>query len=171
MGHTLVFTFDEKSLCRLNDLLSLADLPLNKIPFGRDCDREVANKILPYHITAAHWAKNKDSFLLDKAKNFMLDKPFSVTVTGIKCMSAEENSTLLYFSLLRNAELNTAMHKVNNTFGECAASYPHITITAEKDLKKADAIYEKLKCIDYPFELTVSQIELYHIWRPIKRIK
>lgn len=67
MGHTLVARFEPKDFDSVNRcLMGWQGKTINKIPFGRNCDREEANRILPFHMTLLHWARSADSYMLQK---------------------------------------------------------------------------------------------------------
>ena len=67
MGHTLVARFEPNDFDSINGcLIEWKGKTMNKIPFGRNCDREEANRILPFHMTLLHWARSADSYMLQK---------------------------------------------------------------------------------------------------------
>lgn len=173
MGHTLVARFDtegERKILSLVETGGLKHLP-NKIPYGRDCDREEADERLPYHMTVFHWGKAQDAVYLDRLQSFQFT-PCSIKVTGVSIMYAEEGSTLLYL----NVEPDQGYMKLKEGL-ECAlqsytSGFLHITLAVSKE---HDQILELKKSIEkqteFPFILNVSSLGLYHIWRPVELIK
>ncbi len=107
MRHTLVARFEPKDFDSVDRcLMGWKGKTINKIPFGRNCDREEANRILPFHMTLLHWGRSSDSYMLQRM-NALSFSPVTVTVTGPDIMYAEENSfiygsPLSLFGLLRN---------------------------------------------------------------------
>ena len=87
MGHTFVTRFDQAGYERIYSLMRGKNA--NKIPYGRNCDRELANGILDYHITMVHWGKAQDKDYLNKLWDFQF-VPCQVTVTGVSMIAAEE---------------------------------------------------------------------------------
>ena len=67
MGHTLVAGFSGADLNRITSLLTEDERKvLCKIPFGRGCDRDEADRALPYHMTLAHWSAAEDPLYLPR---------------------------------------------------------------------------------------------------------
>ena len=98
MGYTLVAKCGDGIFLQLESLLNKSGVKSNKIPFGRDCDREAADNLLPYHMTVFHWGKAYDSLYLERIRELHF-APFRIEVTGVQVMSAEEGSSLLFFEI------------------------------------------------------------------------
>lgn len=89
--HTLVVRFDEQDNAPLICSLSkMRDSDINKAPYGRNCNREVANRILPYHMTLFHWDRVKNAANSEKVKQIK-HFPCEVSITEIHYMPAEED--------------------------------------------------------------------------------
>jgi len=166
MGYTLVARFHDSFYQEMDQLL--ADQGNNKIPYGRNCDRNLANSIMKYHMTIAHWAKECDASYLPKV--VQLDfSPFSIYVTGSDIMQAEDGSSLLFFRISAGEGFYSAMDYIQNTMSIRISSFWHITIAVSRN---QNYIGDLKRIVDqhfrYPFELTISGMDLYHIWKPVR---
>ena len=171
MGHTLVTRFSENGYEKIRDLLYEAGIyNNNKIPFGRDCEREEANAFLPYHVTIFHWAKWEDEKYLRALENLRF-RPCKVFVTGVSRMNAEEGSSLLYFAVDPGDGYAEMVNVVEALTLSPTSSFLHITLSVGKNEKEIRRQEEALKKASYPFFLDVAGLDLYHIWRPVRLIK
>ena len=97
MGHTVVAGFDKKSSEMINELMR--PFNANKIPFGRNCDREAANREMDYHMTVFHWAKSIDSYYLEKIKGFS-SEGFDIRISDVYFFPRRKEA---FFCVLRHA--------------------------------------------------------------------
>lgn len=171
MGHTLVACFDEQDLIPMMCSLSKMGLDgINKIPFGRKCNREEANRILPYHTTLFHWNRLEDSVYLEKTKKIVFS-PCKVLITGVHILPAEEDSSLLYCSVFPDKGFNEIYNQLEQIFGGCS-SFFHITIAVSKDKDRIKQMKHMLDCdLVFPFTAHIRSLELFHIWEPCKRVR
>lgn len=169
MGHTLVTRFTPESLEFLHRLMK--PFGANKIPFGRDCDREEANSVMDYHLTLLHWAKGRDAYFLDCIRGFQ-PAPCQLRVTGMQVMYAEEGSWLLYFAVEPGPgfrELTAAL--TEKTQASCSG-FLHITLAVSKDYAAIESVRGHIQGnVEFPFCLDVEGLDLYHIWRPTKKVR
>lgn len=169
MGHTLVAAFDSIFIAKMNE--SLANTNANKIPFGRQCDREEANRRMNYHMTIAHWAKEKDGVYLPRLDQIHIS-PFRVTVTASSIMYDREDSALLYFAIEPGNGCRETVKCIRASLEIEASDFLHITIAASQNF---NFILELKKKIDtqfrYPFELDINGLDVYHIWEPVVLMK
>lgn len=170
MGHTLVTKIEDADLYRISRLFEENNRKNNKIPYGRDCDREAANQILPYHITVFHWAKTEDEKYLNLLKNFE-SCPCQVEVTGCSVMYAEENSRLLYFSVEPAAGYRDMVGQLERQLYCRTSSFLHMTFAVSKDAEYIDSLEQMVnRKVTFPFPLHIVGLDLYHIWKPVKYI-
>lgn len=173
MGHTLVARFDkdgERKILSLVEKCGSNQLP-NKIPYGRDCDREKANEKFPYHMTVFHWGKKMDPVYLDRlqAVHFI---PCSINVTGVSCMYAEEGSMLLYLYVEPDQGYQQLKEHLEETLRSYTSGFLHITLAVSQEHDQILSLKKKIEeQIEFPFILKVSAMELYHIWKPVELVK
>lgn len=168
MGHTMVTRFDGKSLRLLHSLMDPWDA--NKIPFGRNCDRVLANDLLDYHVTLCHWPKNQDAYYLPRVQQVQSHLCW-IEVTDVKIMAAEEGSWLLYFTVRPTPEFLSLVRAVEKQMGCACPSAWHITLAVDKDLGKIQKIRgDLLEKLCFPVPLQIDGVDLYHIWKPTKRV-
>lgn len=168
MGHTVVLGFDQESCALIHRLLEPFDA--NKIPFGRKCSREEANKAMDYHMTLYHWAKTMDACCLPKLNGFR-SIPCQIQVNGIRMMQAEENSWLLYFEVSPTQSFLQLKSLFETHTGFCISEFYHITLAVGKDYNEILEIYDDIRGRqDFPFTLTADRIDLYKVWTPTQKI-
>ena len=172
MGHTLVARFEPNDFDSINGcLIEWKGKTMNKIPFGRNCDREEANRILPFHMTLLHWARSADSYMLQKMSELSFS-PVTVIVTGLDVMYAEENSFILYFQVTPEKDFYKWECEQEKAINATFSGFLHITIAVSKDLEEINQLKQFLKQnLTFPIELRIGSLELYHIWRPVKLIQ
>ena len=164
MGHTLVARFDDSKIYSL--LPKDEVLRCNKIPFGRNCDREKANVVIPYHMTIMHWAKEQDLKALPRI-SFLKPIPATIRIEDLQISAAEFGSLLLYFQVGPSVGYYKLLDHVSSTIGLYEQSFPHITLAVDQDYQFIQTVYNHLKStIQFPFSLDIKALELYHIWNP-----
>lgn len=169
MGHTLVAVFQD-SLNRTLDA-ALTGLPANKIPFGRDCDRAQANRILPYHATLVHWGKASDAALLSRTMALRM-QPCAVKVTGAALWDAEEFSSLLCLTAEPGAGFSALRRAITEKTGLTVPEALHITVSVSRDRDLTQQQHRALtKALHFPLTLPVRALALYHIWEPVCLVK
>ena len=169
MGHTLVTRFDAEGIQIIHNILK--PFSPNKIPFGRNCDRVLANAALDYHMTMFHWGKAMDSFYLDRLEHFH-PLPCRLLVTGIDMLHADEGSFLLYFSVAPGEGFHEMMAALETQLNSRFSGFPHITIAVSKDWTETEALLSHiLKYTTFPFHLNVEGLDLYHIWKPTHKVR
>lgn len=168
MGHTVVLGFDNESVAIIHNLLE--PFGANKIPFGRVCNREQADKIMDYHMTLHHWPKTMDSYCLPKLRGFQ-SIPCQVLVDGIGILPSKENSWLLYFEVNPTATFTQLKLLFERHTGFSVTRFYHITVAVEKDYNRIIEIHDYIcKNQTFPFILTADRIDLYKIWSPTQKI-
>ena len=173
MGHTLVARFQERDFGAVLSALSKWNgTPVNKIPFGRDCNRDEADHILPYHMTILHWARSDDAVMLPKMKELALPS-LTVIADSVHILLAEENSSLLYFKIKPTASFEQWCHMQGKALGVCfELNFLHISIAASKNAAEIKRLAQYLKrSLTFPFELHIRNMELYHIWNPVRLVE
>lgn len=164
MGYTLVTAFDHQT----DEMLMKLTPSVNKIPFGRDGDREAANKVMKHHVTLIHWSKQYDMILLPKIEDIHFH-PFCLFVTGSELINAEEGSTLLYFSVVPGNGFAKAKNELQHQTGLPVSDFLHITLAVDMDEQKLNSLKSDIDAaVHYPFSLQVVGLDLYHIWKPVQ---
>ena len=168
MGHTVVLGFDKESLASIHRLTAPFDT--NKIPFGRKCDREAADKEMEYHMTLYHWAKAMDEYCLSRINGFH-SVPCQVQVMGTCIMPAEENSWLLYFDIAPTDTFSELKTLFGNYTGFSVSGFYHVTLVVSKDYSEIIRINDYIcRNQSFPFTLNADRLDLYHIWRPTRKV-
>ena len=168
MGHTVVLGFDNESEMLIYKLLE--HFHANKIPFGRKCNREDANKAMKYHMTLYHWPKTMDSYYLPKLNGFH-SIPCQIQVNGIHIMHSAENSWLLYFEVSPTKTFLQLKSLFEKHTGFCVSEFYHITLAVGKDYNEILEIRNYI-CNNqfFPFTLNADRIDLYKIWSPTHKV-
>ena len=168
MGHTLVANFDPP----FNEFLhgTLDPAGANKVPFGRQCDRSMANRTLDYHMTLVHWAEQDDAFYLPKITGILFPQ-FMMTVTESTISEAQENSWILYFPLKPGERYDEALNSIRSALQISQRPFPHMTLAISKNLEQIKQIK---RLVDghcrYPFTIHADALDLYHIWQPVRKV-
>lgn len=169
MGHTLVTRFDPEGRKLLQDLMQPCFA--NKIPFGRDCSREEANAVLDYHLTMLHWAKSQDGYYLNRIQD-LKPVPCQIRVTGTQIMYAEECSLLLYFAVEPTGRFLEMAAALEEKTGTPCSRFLHITLAVSKDPGEIEAVRAHIEqAVTFPFTLNIEGLDLYHIWKPTKKVR
>ena len=169
MGHTLVARFGPESRRFLHSLME--PFGANKIPFGRSCDREAANREMDYHLTLLHWAKTQDEYYLDRIKDFS-PIPCQIRVTGAQILPVEEGSLLLYFSAEPASGFRELVASLEQKAQVPCSGFLHITLAVSQDSREIEAIHRHIRqTVPFPFMLDIEGLDLYHIWRPTKKVR
>lgn len=169
MGHTLVTRFDAEGRRLLQDLIR--PFGANKIPFGRDCSREDANAVLDYHLTMLHWAKQQDGYYLSRIQD-LKPVPCQIRVTGTQIMYGAECSQLLYFTVEPAGRFPEMAAALEEKTGTPCSRFLHITLAVSKDPGEIEAIRAHIqKDVTFPFTLNIEGLDLYHIWKPTKKVQ
>lgn len=172
MGHTLAAVWDRAEFRRVEELLRRdGHSAPNKVPYGRDCDRVSANRVLPYHMTVFRWREHYDDRFLRALEGYTF-RPFEVRVTGVKLMDAEEGSSILYLTAEPGAGFSAFRSDLEARLGTEITSSLHITLAASKDQDNLVRLRQRLRTeLSFPFPISVSGLELYHIWRPVRFVR
>jgi hypothetical protein len=172
MGHTLVTRINQEDLAYISAVISATGIRTNKIPFGRNCDREAADRILPYHFTVFQWAKPDDEKYLRRLKDFKNPGPCSLKVTGTSIMyPVEEGAALLYFDFEPDQRYGRCVNAIQKAMHGPTSSFYHITIAVSMDYDEIEVLKQKIDhTVTFPFIVRVEGFDLYHIWKPVKRV-
>lgn len=169
MGHTLVARLDSQTRQWIYGLME--PFHTNKIPYGRNCDRDAADAVMDYHMTLFHWAKSEDNYFLDKAKA-LTSASFCADITGVHLYPAEENSWLLFFSVIPTENFNDTTSILHSALGIYVSDNLHITLAVSKDFDYLEKIKKHIQDnINFPFRISAEGYDLYHIWTPTKLVR
>ncbi len=156
MGHTLVARFDEDKIRAL--IPEAFSERINKIPFGRNCDREASNKVLPYHMTIMHWSKEEDSQYLPKM-SMIHPSAASISVCGAGVFNAEEGSRLLYLSVKPGEGYQAIIEMLEGEVALNTSSFLHITLAVDMDHRYIDPLYSHvIDTTEFPFTLRIDKL-------------
>ena len=171
MGHTLVARWEKGSFSQIEYLMkSITQYQYIKIPYGRNCNRYTADKILPWHITVSHWGKNKDSLYLSKVDSLVF-MPFEVLVNQPKIFSAEEGSSILMLPVQPAAGYDIFCSGLCQS-GIHSSMFLHITLAVSKNPEKIRFLCRQIiREVSFPFPIHICGLELYHIWDPVKLVR
>jgi hypothetical protein len=167
MGYTIVAGFQKTDMEWLHALMDPFDT--NKIPFGRDCDRDLANRELDYHMTMFHWGREKDGIYLPKLDNFS-SVPCEIVVTGVHEMHGREGSRLLYLSVSPTESYEKLSRLLSGQMGAPTSGFLHITLAVSKNPDKIRMIRHQIRdTVTFPISMKIERLDLYHIWCPTRK--
>lgn len=173
MGHTLVTHFTKESADRIRRIMQEADAEhACKIPYGRDCERKEADQLLPHHITVFHWAKEYDAIYLSRLKEYRFNEICHVRAVRASLVCAEENSLLLRLDVKPEEDFMKMAEELEKALGKKTSRSLHITLAVSKDHDEMKRIVRRINEQNlFPLRLCVSGLDLYHIWRPVRKVK
>lgn len=169
MGHALIARFDAASLSRIESVLDEAGIfGNNKMPYGKGCDREAANKAMPYHITLYRWSKEDDPKFLPRVEGFSF-APSRVLVTRAAVRHAGEDSLMLYLHAEPADNFSESLNALETKLHRKLSSSMHITLSISKDKEKIKGEHIGLIAhTEFPFYLNIAGMDMYHIWVPVR---
>lgn len=173
MGHTLVTHFTNESGDLIRRIMHEAGAEYAcKIPYGRDCERKEADQLLPHHITVFHWAKEYDAIYLSRLKEYRFKEVCHVRAVRATLVYAEENSLLLKLDVKPEEDFIKMAEVLEITLGKKTSHSLHITLAVSKDHDEIRRIFRRIEQQSvFPLRLCVSGLDLYHIWRPVRKVK
>lgn len=173
MGHTLVTHFTNESGDLIRRIMHEAGAEYAcKIPYGRDCERKEADQLLPHHITVFHWAKEYDAIYLSRLKEYRFKEVCHVRAVRATLVYAEENSLLLKLDVKPEEDFIKMAEVLEITLGKKTSRSLHITLAVSKDHDEMKRIFQRINEQNLlPLRLCVSGLDLYHIWRPVRKVK
>ena len=87
-------------------------------------------------------------------------------------MYAEENSLLLYFEASPGPGFSEMIRHVESTLKVRTSPFLHMTLAVSSDHTAIRQLKERLDgCVHYPFTLYADSLSLYHIWKPVSKVK
>lgn len=170
MGHTLIALFDGEA----ERIVSAAGIQhiqhMNKIPVGKPCDREAANRVLPYHLTLLHWSRKEDAQYLPCAEKlrfsactFRAEKP--------RILKFQNGSRLLYLPLVPERGFAELQKQISAVFHAPCDPFLHMTLAAGS-ADEIDAAYRAVsRVMQKPVIMQMTALALYHIWTPTKCVR
>lgn len=173
MGHTLTAHFDRKSDALIQDIMRKADaLQACRIPYGRDCDRETANTILPYHITLFHWGRRDDAYYLGKLEELRFPGRCHVKAVDASLMHGAEDSLLLKLDVKPEEDYAELCSEIETLLGSKTVRHPHITLAISRDHEEIRRIHNAVsEHVPFPLALCIDGLDLYQIWKPVSLVK
>ena len=173
MGHTFVARFSDQDIRLIRTMMQKAGVGQTvKIPYGRPCDRAAADLILPYHMTLFHWGRQEDAYYLGNLEKYRFPGACKVTVTEVVSVNAEEGSKLVKLRVKPSAGFAKMTGSLEQLLHHRVSSDLHITLAVSKDHSKMGQIEASIKDhMQFPFEMTVTGISLYHIWEPVRLVR
>lgn len=170
---TLVSLFDQKNLNRINAIINKINVPLCKVPFGKNVDDRMKVDTLPYHFTLSAWDIENENYIVQQLEDLQYSK-FNVEIDGIDIMNGKENSYVLYFKIKENDELTRLQKQIyailpTEKYNPNKFEF-HITIHIDQDYEKIIRIKNQIEQNFIPLELEVNALGLYEIY-PANLIK
>lgn len=170
---TLISTFDDISIKKIEYSIRQVSEKLCKVPFGKIVGNRIEMDTLPYHFTLSAWDIENEK----NVKKILSQIEFSklkIYINNVEIMNGKENSYVLYFNIEENEKLKLLQKQINQYLPSEKYNPKnfifHITIHIDKDFEKIASIKEKISQNFKPFELEVNSFELYEIY-PAKLIK
>ena len=173
MGHTLVCAFSKDGYQMIETMLEKAGAKsLCKIPYGRDCQREEADRIMKHHITMFHWAKKDDEKYLNLLKAYRFETTCNVIVSGVSLRRSADDSLMLYLNVKPSEGFEEMRKNLEQTLGAKTSPFLHVTLAVSQDYEEIQRLYKRISAMDmFPFRLEITGMDLYHIWKPVKLIR
>ncbi len=169
---TLISTFDDNNLEKINFYIKRLNEKLCKVPFGKNINREIADT-LPYHFTLSAWNIEEEENVLKRLSKIKFPK-LKILVNNVEIMNGKENSYVLYFSIEENEKLKLFQEQIyqilpSERYNPKTFKF-YITIHIDKDYNKIVTMKKQILQIFKPFELEVDTFSLYEIY-PAKIVK
>lgn len=164
---TIISLFNFKNLNKINNVLSYINIPLCKVPFGKDIFNRKDVDTLPWHFTLSAGDIEDEKMVKEALKNIKFNE-FVISIDKLDILPGKENSYVLVFNVVPNKEL-TSLHKKiyeilpTNKYNPDNFKF-HITIHISKDYKKIMNLKEEIERNFKPFKLVVDKIGLFRIY-------
>lgn len=169
MGHTLVAVFGDDLTASL--AMALRGHSVNKIPFGRTEKREAADRVLPYHTTLMHWAKEDDGLYLRRTKQITV-RPFSFVAERPAVWRASDSEYLCVLELSLGSGAGAMQRELLRLYKKAMGRTMHITVSVSRDENDVQQVRHLLRrSLTFPHVLPVTALELYHIWEPVRLVR
>ncbi len=171
MGHTITAAFSDESRMELKFLMKKSGGEnAVKIPFGRDCDREQANKVMDYHVTLFQWSKGKDDTILERLKDYSFPGECQVTAEKAIMVHGHDDSVLLCLKIKPADGFKKLTSELEKMLGHRTSEHLHVTLAVSQDHSEIHRLYKKVKSEWlFPMKLTVDKLELYRVWDPVEK--
>lgn len=164
---TLVSLFDEEEIAKIKSFVSDLEMPLCKVPYGKNVDDRFTADTLPYHFTLCSWSITKYDEVVEVLKS-MEFSPFKVLVKSVNVIEGNENSLEVRFQLEKNDSLyqlqSFLFERVRNSYYNPDTFTFHITIHCDQNREKIIKMKERLAEKFVPFELEVKRFGLFEIY-------
>ena len=170
---TLISTFDDISIKKIEYSIRQVSEKLCKVPFGKIVGNRIEMDTLPYHFTLSAWDIENEKNVKKNLSQIEFPK-LKIYINNVEIMNGKENSYVLYFNIEENEKLKLLQKQIYQYLPTEKYNPEnfifHITIHIDKDFEKIASIKEKILQNFKPFELEVNSFELYEIY-PAKLIK
>ncbi len=162
---TLITSFKEKELEKINQQIKNVDYNMCKVPYGINDDLRSEIDNLPYHFTIFATDKDNEEQLLNIVNNIKVGK-ITLKINDIKIMKGRNNSFVLYFAIEENEDIKNLQRIIFlNILGE---NYNpdkfifHLTLHIDKDEKLVNKLKEKIESNFKPFDIEFDKLVLYN---------
>ena len=170
---TCITLFENNDLRKINNIVSLLDEKLNKVPIHIE-NRENVD-ILPYHITLSTWDITEKEKVIELLKTIPI-KNIVLEINDIKIKQYHKgysNSYNLYFSVKENQEIYEIQKYIYSKLP--SEKYDpdkftlHISIHSDNNYEKLLKMQKKILKNFQSFKVEFKELGLYEIY-PAKRI-
>ena len=156
----------------INSYLKLLPEDLCKVPFNNNDSIRKQIDTLPYHFTLSAWDIKQKEKVINILSNIN-DSKFKILVNNIDILYGKENSYVLCFCIEKSDILYSIQKDIydkipSDKYNPDYFNF-HITIHIDKDYDKIISMRDKLLKKFTPFEIEISELELYEIY-PAKLI-
>ena len=171
MGHTLVTRLNKQDLALIKSAILKTGIRTNKIPYGRGCDRDAADQILPYHVTVFHWGKTDDEIYLRRLRDYRTSGSCSLKITGSSILQGKEGSAVLCFEISPDKSFLAQAAELEKILQGKTSDALHMTLAVSQDHREIRLLKKRIdESLSYPFSIRVEGYGLYHIWKPVKKV-
>ena len=171
MGYTLVTRLNKEGLASIKSAVIKTGIRTNKIPFGRGCDRDAADQVLPYHVTVFHWGKTDDEIYLRRLRDYRTSGSCTLKITGSSILHGAEGSAVLCFEIFPEKSYLAQAAELEKILQAKTSDSLHMTLAVSQDHREIKILKKKIdESLSYPFSVRVKGYDLYHIWKPVKKV-
>lgn len=166
MGYAIVTAFEDILYKKVRN--AIGNSYANKIPFGRDCDRDKANQVLDYHVTLVNWKESQNAIYLPRT-DVLHFQPCELIITGSRIKTTKDGGYLLRFDIVPGNGFSKMKSYLEKCMELPISQSLHITLAVDDDSESLRALQKKIDSrFEYPCRIKVTGWDMYHLWRPVK---
>lgn len=162
---TLVTSFDEKELNKIDKVIQGIGSGLCKVPYGIDDERRYEIDNLSYHLTVFATNKENEDKVLDIARSLDIGE-IEVLVDSVHVMNGRNGSLVLYLGIVENADIKRVQRVFYDVFKDEKYNPDkflfHITLHIDKNKELVYDLERKVKENFVPFSVRFGKLSLYN---------